>query len=86
MSYVNPDYKSKKEFKAAVQAFAAARLVKTIRDAGFTDDVPTWAVDDPSNLEYTRAVQTAEAFIILFSQFNPRFNERQFLTACGLVK
>lgn len=31
-----------------------------------------------------RAIWTAEAYICLFKQFNPRFNVDRFLIACGL--
>jgi hypothetical protein len=34
----------------------------------------------------TRAVQTAEALILLFRQSNDRFDEQKFLEACGLVE
>lgn len=37
----------------------------------------------PSN--FVRAVWTAEAFVILFRQWNPLFDETRFLIACGLV-
>ena len=70
----------------------AAIIVKAIRDGYWTDDFPSWA-DDSRNVSimdlnsdyYTRAVQTAEAFIKLFREFNPRFNQAKFLKACGLV-
>lgn len=33
-----------------------------------------------------RAIQTAEAFIILATRFNPLFDRQRFLQACGLVE
>jgi hypothetical protein len=41
------------------------------------------ALDDAC---YIRAVWTAEAFIMLFQQHNPRFDTQRFLIACGLVE
>lgn len=71
----------------------AAGIVRAILDGHWTDDTPTWA--NPRALSiafvagddsgYTRAVQTAEAFIKLFHEFNPLFDETRFLVACGLV-
>lgn len=51
-------------------------------DAGYPyyDGSPN---DEASNA-LTRAVWTAEAYILLFQQFNPLFNEARFLKACGL--
>jgi hypothetical protein len=65
----------------------AAEIVKSIRDGHWTDEPPAWA----DNLvlmshSYTRAVQTAEAFLFLFKEYNPRFDEQRFLVACGLVE
>ena len=64
----------------------AAEIVKSIRDGHWTNEPPAWA----DNLvimshSYTRAVQTAEAFLMLFKEYNPRFDEQRFLVACGLV-
>jgi hypothetical protein len=77
----------------------AAEMVKAIRDGGWTHEAPEWAptpyghdlevsTEDMGNLlvDYVRAVQTAEAFILLFREFNPRFNQQTFLRACGLVE
>lgn len=72
----------------------AAAMVKAIRDGEWTNDPPTWATvpnrydaivsfDIPN---YVRAVQTAEAFIILFTVSNDRFNVQRFLVACGLAE
>ncbi len=44
------------------------------------------ASTDIESINYTRAVQTAEAFILLFRQFNPLLDETRFLVACGLVQ
>ncbi len=75
----------------------AAEMVKAIVDGHWTNDLPSFAhntvvgpietiSDDCGNLNvnYVRAVWTAEAFIILFRGYNPRFNEQKFLKACGL--
>jgi hypothetical protein len=32
-----------------------------------------------------RAIWTAEAYILLFQAYNPRFDVQRFLVACGLV-
>lgn len=75
----------------------AASMVKAIADGKWTDEPPFWAESIPdgevdagySRVEtvdnYTRAVQTAEAFIMLFTAFNPLFDQTRFLQACGLV-
>lgn len=78
----------------------AAALVRSIASGGWTFDTPAWAGPTlqptgqlrlagwpltDADLNYTRAVWTAEAFILLFSPFNPRFNRDKFLVACGLV-
>lgn len=52
----------------------AAEIVRATRD-----------VRDNLDANDVRAVWTAEAFILLFQQFNPRFDEQRFLQACGLV-
>ena len=74
----------------------AAEIVKSIRDGNWSNELPRWAdggiynppyADRFSTAEnYTRAVQTAEAFLHLFKEYNPRFDERRFLSACGLLK
>lgn len=74
----------------------AADMVRAIRDGKWTSDPPRWADrgylgDDyyggeDGAQDYTRAVQTAEAFILLFQQSNPRFDQERFLIACGLVE
>lgn len=46
------------------------------QDDGFISDAAA---------NYTRAVQTAEAFVLLFTQHNERFDTPRFLIACGLV-
>jgi hypothetical protein len=68
----------------------AASMVRAIANGDWTDEAPSWS--DASNVypapicpEYTRAVQTAEAFILFFQAFNPRFDQQRFLQACGLV-
>lgn len=79
---------------------AAANLVNSIRQGEWCHTLPDWAPDavqgqtpieceteESGNLDthIVRAVWTAEAFIILARAFNPRFDERRFLVACGLV-
>lgn len=78
---------------------AAANLVDAIRQGSWTHELPDWAPADVRGLDtvevssestgnvdvnIVRAVWTAEAFIILARAFNPSFNERLFLRACGL--
>ena len=36
------------------------------------------------DIHFVRAVWTAEAYILLFREWNPRFNVHTFLVACGL--
>ncbi len=79
----------------------AAKLVNSIRTGEWTHDAPDWVEDTPDDddeplydaawgdiesIDYTRAVQTAEAFILLFREFNPRFDRDEFLRACGLTR
>lgn len=69
----------------------AAAIVQNILDDEWSMDAPDWADDDrysdvgSGSNPYCRAVQTAEAFIILFQQHNPRFDMQRFLVACGLA-
>lgn len=70
----------------------AAAMIRAIAAEEWTFDPPPWADDrylEPlnpsSDAHYTRAVQTSEAFVILFERFNPRFNRRRFLEECGLT-
>lgn len=74
----------------------AAEMVRAILDGEWTNDPPDWAerdvdcwpvyINDPAEADYNylRAVQTAEAFILLFECSNPRFNRGKFLQQCGL--
>lgn len=80
----------------------AARMVRAVLAGEWTNEFPDWADRIVSNhdilgievsnglgnisVNYTRAVWTAEAFILLFAQDNPRFNRETFLRACGLVE
>ena len=67
---------------------AMADIVKAIRDGKWTDDSPSWANPRLTGSPipcYWRAVQTAEAFILIAERFNPLFNRDRFLVACGLV-
>lgn len=72
-------------------------MVRAILKGQWTNDPPAWADENvyydmvpvlasSSDAYYTRAVQTAEAFILLFRAFNPLFDESRFLAACGLVE
>jgi len=72
---------------------AMAEIVKAINEGEWTSDLPAWAEasngrywgnDTNTEDNYRRAVQTAEAFIILSRRFNPLFNQDVFLQACGL--
>lgn len=75
----------------------AASMVNAILNGEWTNIPPEWANADDMlewhmttnhtewNGDYTRAVQTAEAFILLFQRDNPRFDQQRFLQACGLV-
>src|SRR3990167_1278540 len=80
----------------------AAEIVAAIRAGEWTDELPAWApvlpwsgnssieiiTDEHGNLNvsHIRAVWTAEAFIHLFREWNPRFNQHRFLVGCGLVE
>lgn len=75
----------------------AAQQVAAILVGQWTHEPPAWATGEydactynpgprtDTSVDYTRAVQTAEAFILLFKAFNPLFDETRFLQACGLV-
>jgi hypothetical protein len=67
----------------------AASMVRAILAGEWTNELPDWA---QSVVAYgydtyprVRAVQTAEAFLLLFTAFNPRFKRDRFLKACGLI-
>lgn len=75
----------------------AAGIVSAIRTGGWTPDPPTWAdntrfvttdmlIDNNIDTAYTRAVQTAEAFILFFQSGDALFDVRSFLVACGLAE
>ena len=64
---------------------AMAEIVKSILEGKWTSEAPSWAVDIDGTTAVTRAVQTAEVFIILAERFNPRFDRDRFLQACGLI-
>ena len=70
---------------------AAAAQVKSILDGDWTHEPPEWTNETHYNEvsiawpDYVRAVQTAEAYILLFQEFNPRFDQQQFMKACGLA-
>lgn len=73
-----------------------AAIVRSILNGEWTNEAPAWCKDvrygrimyapDEEDATYTRAVQTAEAFIHLASSVNPRFDRARFLRACGLVE
>lgn len=71
----------------------AAEIVRNILGGVWALDSPSWATDvdipvydheSELSARYLRAVWTAEAFIVLFREHNPRFDESRFLIACGL--
>jgi len=70
----------------------AAEIVKSILEGHWDNSSPDWAerwdYNDGANTitPRGRAVQTAEAFLLLFKEYNPRFDEQRFLQACGLVE
>ena len=66
----------------------AADIVNNIRQGNWTSDLPSWSIGLRGITEIDdrlRATHTAEAFITLFSEWNPRFDTQRFLVACGLV-
>lgn len=74
---------------------AAAEQVKAILAGEWTNELPSWVdqefvvhhawIKAPSTRSpMLRAIQTAEAYILLFTRFNPQFNVETFLVACGL--
>jgi hypothetical protein len=62
----------------------AAEIVRSIDTGDWTDDRPVWFVNT-QRPEHDRAAVVAEAFIVLASEYNPRFDENRFLIACGLI-
>lgn len=63
-----------------------AAIVLSILQGEWTNERPSWApCDIDETTAVTRAVQTAEAFIMLASEDNPRFDRTRFLIACGLA-
>ena len=66
----------------------AAEIVKSIRDGDWTDEMPSWAEKYRASGYFARdrAIQTAEVFLLLFKEYNPRFDETRFLVACGLIE
>lgn len=78
----------------------AASMVRSILYGKWTSEFPSWAdrhgnivgpievdteADGNLDANYTRAVWTAEAFILLFTAYNPLFDRDRFLIACGLM-
>jgi hypothetical protein len=77
------------------QGFAAS-LVRAIMAGRWSHDPPSWCDhddydssnadwDDSGSYDYTRAVQTAEAFITLFTKLDANFDEAVFLRECGFA-
>lgn len=71
-----------------------AAMVRAILAGKWTDEAPAWAdetrypLTDSADLDainYQRAVQTAEAFVILCEQSSNTFQRVRFLRACGLL-
>ena len=68
-----------------------AAMVKDILGGNWTHEPPAWSnrdrylCVDTGEPDYIRAVQTAEAFILLCEGWNPRFDCERFLMACGLA-
>ena len=75
----------------------ATFIVREILDGRWASEPPLWAsrvrfvtpvIGNWASIEeydYTRAVQTAEAFCVLFAEMVPEFDETRFLRACGLI-
>ncbi len=67
-----------------------ASIVRAILDGEWTNEFPPYGdesrsiVNDGPDESYTRAVWTAEAFIKIAAEHNPRFDQNRFLIACGL--
>src|SRR6266853_652664 len=65
----------------------AAEMVKRMLDGRWPTDIETITPEDGNICpHHVRALWTAEAFVSLFREYNPRFNEQKFLQACGLVE
>jgi len=73
---------------------AMVNIVCAMRRGEWTDELPDWApesITDTTALDAfidggeLRAVQTAEAFIILALDCGYALNERAFLDACGFT-
>jgi hypothetical protein len=74
----------------------AASIVRAMLNGAWTNDFPEWASQarntsademlETVDARYTRAVQTAEAFMLLLRAADPTFNEQAFLRACKLKK
>ena len=54
---------------------AMADIVRAILAGEWTNEHPAWSLETHSDISwYGRAVQTAEAFIVLCERWNPRFD------------
>lgn len=69
------------------------QMVRAIRAGKWTNELPSWAQritvmttdEDEDEANALRAVQTAEAFILLAHMCCPDFNETKFLQDCGFL-
>lgn len=69
----------------------AAEIVKAILNGEWTSEPPAYLGPkfryiNPHPDHIDRAIQTAEAFVMLFSAFSDRFDTQKFLMACGLAE
>lgn len=70
-------------------------IVRAIRAGKWTNELPDWAprgltaisvFSDEDDLNEIRAIQTAEAFVILGLATSATFNSHQFLHDCGFTR
>lgn len=71
----------------------AAEIVRSIHSGHWSRDLPGYSTYEVERLgrsthvtDFERATLTAEVFIILAQEFNPRFDTQRFLVACELVE
>lgn len=76
----------------ATDVKAMTVIVRAILRGKWTDELPDWAPEDAyrkglnGGLEELRAVQTAEAFIVLCDSTHYPLNQEAFLKACGFSR
>ena len=70
----------------------AAEMIRSIHAGHWSKELPGYSTHEMRKLgrsthvtAFERATLTAEAFITLAQEFNPRFDTYRFLIACGLV-